>query len=246
QAGDNDPQRSAAILSVLLRALQEKHLMLYFTDERLNRAMDLLGWSGRQSAGSSSDYLMVVDTNLGNKSNSSIRRQTTYDVQIQPNGSVDSRLTVLYDYPAAVAANDPAVNPEFHGPVNYNNLAQFFVPPNALLGSVTDSLRRFEQVLLPDHTLFVGRLSVPLDTSQRIQITYTSPDVVETLGDFQRYRLLIEKQPGVRSELVSVQVTMPQGAEVVRVSPEPVATYTLDRQIIEFRFEMVSDVTVEI
>ncbi|MFQ3646612.1 MAG: DUF4012 domain-containing protein [Anaerolineae bacterium] len=246
QAMTNDPQRSAAILSVLLRALQEKHLMLYFTDERLNRAMDLLGWSGRQSAGSSSDYLMVVDTNLGNKSNSSIRRQTTYDVQIQPNGSVDSRLTVLYDYPAAVAANDPAVNPEFHGPVNYNNLAQFFVPPNALLGSVTDSLRRFEQVLLPDHTLFVGRLSVPLDTSQRIQITYTSPDVVETLGDFQRYRLLIEKQPGVRSELVSVQVTMPQGAEVVRVSPEPVATYTLDRQIIEFRFEMVSDVTVEI
>lgn len=220
--------------------------MLYFTDERLNRAMDLLGWSGRQSAGSSGDYIMVVDANLGNKSNSSIRRQTTYDEQIQLNDSVDSRLTVLYDYPTAVAASDPAVNPEFHGPVTYNNLAQFFVPSNALLSTVTDSLRRFEQVALPDHTLFVGRLSVPLDTSQRVQITYTSPDVIKTVGNFQRYRLLIEKQPGVRSELVNVQVTLLEGASVVRVSPEPVATYTLDRQILEFRFEMVSDVTVEI
>src|SRR5690606_27636421 len=101
-------------------------VMLYLMDENVNAAVELLGWSGRQSEATDGDYLMVVDSNLGNKSNSSIRRQIIYDVDIQSNRSVESRATVLYDYAASIAELDPAVNENYHGRLDYNNLLQLF------------------------------------------------------------------------------------------------------------------------
>lgn len=246
QATASDPQTSGQILGVLLRALQEKHIMLYFADENLNNAVELLGWAGGQESGIGRDYLMVVDANLGNKSNSSIRRQMTYDVQINPDGSVASRTTVLYDYPSTVADADPAVNPEFHGPIDYNNLLQVYVPTGAVVTDTTGAINQFQVVEQTNHSLLTGQLTVPYDGSERFQFSYNSPSVIESLGEYQRYRLLIQKQPGMRPELVNVQVTLPIGATVVSISPETVASYSLDRQILEFRFELTGDVELEI
>lgn len=242
----NDPEKSAAILGVLLQALQEKHIMLHFADENLSKAVDLLGWSGRQANAVGTDYLMVVDANLGNKSNSSIRRQVTYDVEILPEGSVASRTAILYDYSAAVAELDPAVNEDFHGPLDYDNLLQIYAPKDAVLTQSTDAPGLFEQIGLDTHSLFTGELTVPYDSAERFQFSYTSPNVITTLGSYERYRLLIQKQPGMRPELVNVQITLPLGAAVISTTPEAVASYSLDRQILEFRFEFTSDVELEI
>ena len=104
QATSSDPTKSAAILGALVQSLREKHIMLYFDNEQMNNALDLLGWSGRQADAVGEDYLMVVDANLGNKSNSSITRQTTYDAAINGDRSVSSQVMVAYDYPESVAA----------------------------------------------------------------------------------------------------------------------------------------------
>jgi hypothetical protein len=189
---------------------------------------------------------MVVDANLGNKSNSSIRRQITGDVEIQPDGSVASRTTILYDYPAAAAEADPAVNEAFHGPLDYSNLLQIYVPVNAVLSQSSAALSQFQAVPLDTHTLLTGQLTVPFDSSERFQFLYTSPDVIETLGDYRRYRLVIQKQPGMRPERVNVQVTLPAGATLVSMTPEAAASYSLDRQILEFRFELTGDVELAI
>src|SRR5699024_10555257 len=109
-----------------MRALQEKHIMVYVGDEELNRAIQLLGWSGAQTPTPGEDYLLVADANLGNKSNRSIVRQLTYDISIQEDGTAESRATVTYDYSARRASSDPAVNPDFHGPLDYGNLMQSF------------------------------------------------------------------------------------------------------------------------
>jgi len=246
QATASDPEKSAAILSALLRAVQEKHIMLSLVDPNVNNAVSLLGWSGEQSDAIGRDYLMIVDSNLGNKSNSSIRRQVIYDADIQSDQSVASRTTVLYDYPASVASSDPAVNEEYHGRLDYNNLLQVFVPFNTTLIQTTGDILNESLINNATNSQIVGDVRVPFDTSVRVQFAYNTQGVVQSMGEFERYQLVIQKQPGMRAELVNVQVTLPPDAVVVSTSPEPVASYSIGRPILEFRFEMSSDQEIEV
>lgn len=242
-----DQERSAAMRYAILRAVQEKHIMLYFVDERVNEAFDVFGWSGAQEPATEHDYLMVADANLGSKSSRSVIRQLTYDVQIQPDGSLSSRASVGYDYPARIAEQDPAIQPEHYGSdINYNNLFQVFVPANSTLIE-TNNLDRDPTVVASDtHTAFVSLSRLEYNHSERYQFSYTTPVLVEQVGPYQRYRLLIQKQPGTLSEMVNVQVTLPAEAEVVSTSPEAAASYELEQPVLEFRIELLTDKWIEV
>lgn len=234
------------LLAAVLRALQEKHIMIYFQDERLNAVMNLLDWSGAQTPGTS-DYLMVADANMGNKSNSTIRRELTYDVKIQPDGSLLSRATISYQYSAEDALNDPAVRVEHWGSTpDYGNLMQIFVPR----GSQLASSNNIEDTIITDEgdkfSTLVAYVLVQYDTTERFQVAYTTPVVVERFGSYNRYRLILQKQPGTRSDLAVVQVTLPPGTRVVTINPEPTTSYTLDNPIIEFRVRLNVDQQIEI
>lgn len=240
-----DPSRSAAILGAVLKALQEKHIVLYFAQSELNDAVDGLGWSGAQEVTPNSDYLLVADANLGNKSNRSVLRQLTYDIEIQSDGSLNSRVTVAYDYSDRTASADPAVDPEHHGPLDYNNLLQVFVP----LGSeLTGTNLTFEpQTANTDqHTIFVSNNTIAYDSTERLQFSYATPPLIETVGAYSRYQLNVQKQLGTIADPIGVQVTLPADAQVVRVSPQPVASYNLDNPILEFRFTLNTDQQIEI
>lgn len=242
-----DRERGAELVGTVLRALQERHIMLYFTgSEELNNMVSTLGWSGAQTRPLNHDYLMVVDANQGNKSNRSIVRQLTYDIALQRDGTATGRLAVAYDYSAVVAANDPAVAPAHYNDIDYNNLLQVFVPPDTTLLD-TDNLRSEPQTVTADGlTEFVVQTQVEYDSSERFLFSYETPVVVERIGDYWHYRLLLQKQPGMQGEAVNVQVTLPPGSGMRRASPAPVATYSLERQVIEFRVVLTTDQWIEI
>lgn len=243
---NTEPAAREQLIGLMLQALQEKHIMLYFADPRLNDAANLLGWSGSQNPVANHDYLMVVDANLANKSNRSVIRDLTYDVDIQNDGSLKSRLTVAYDYSARVAEQDPAVNPEFHGPLDYDNLLQVFVPPATQLTSANNLQSEPIRVDTDRNTAFVTNVTVDYDTSARYQLLYEVPQRVENIGAYRRYRLLIQKQPGTLAEVVNVQVSLPPGASILNVTPQESARYSLDRPILEFRLDLASDHWIEV
>jgi len=240
-----DQQQSIEIRGALLRALQEKHIMVYFTDDAVNRAIDVLGWSGIQKPGVANDYLMVADANLGNKANRSVIRQLTYDVEIQPDGSLHSRASVAFDYSARVAKADPAVRPE-HGTINYNSILQVFVPANSTLTG-TNNLR-YEPTVVADsaHTDFVSRIGIEYNQGERFQYSYVTPVLVENLGSYRRYKLTLQKQPGMIGEPVNVQITLPPGAKAVDTTPAAAASYSLAQPILEFRVELITDQEIEV
>jgi hypothetical protein len=170
----------------------------------------------------------------------------TYDADIQPDGSVDGRMTVSYDYSATVADADPAVDPQYHGPLDYSTLTQIFVPLNTTLIDATNVPTPPTVANNPSNTEFVTRLFIPYDSVQPFQFSYTTPPIVETLGTYKRYRLLIQKQPGTPNIALSVQISLPSGARVITSSPEPAASYVLDQPILEFRPDFTSDSWIEI
>lgn len=241
-----DQDQSVALRGAILRALQEKHVMLYFKNENLNRALDILGWLGAQDTAADQDYLMVADANLGNKSNRSVVRQLTYDVEIQPDGALNSRIAVSYDYPARLADADPAVRPAHYANIDYNNILQVFVPANSTLTDVNNLFEEPDVVPGETHTIFVSLVHVAYNQSERFQYSYTTPVLVEAFGPYRRYRLELQKQPGMLTELVNVQVTLPDGAQAVDISPSPDASYYLEKPILEFRVDLKTDQTIEI
>ncbi len=246
QTGRFTEAQSTALLAATLRALQEKHIMLYFADDSLNDAVDSLGWSGRQDTGEGYDYIMVADATLGNKSARSVVRQITYDAAIQDDGTVQGRATITYDYPASLADADPAVDPEYHGQLDYFSLMQFFVPNGTTLHSASDLVLNLQETESNNHTLLTGYVYVPYNGGERYQFNYTTPVVVEPYGDYYRYRLLLQKQPGMRAEPVSVQVTLPSNARLVSASPSPVASFTLEQTVLEFRATLTTDVWIDV
>lgn len=244
-----DREQGAALFGALLRSAQEKHIMLYFDDADLQRLVNTIGLAGAQLPALTHDYLMVADANFGSKSNRSVARQLIYDVVVEPSGQLDSRLTVAYDFPANVAEADPAVSPEHYVDIDYHNLMQVFVPLGSMLTD-WDNLNREPVVASEDsHTIFVSSTEVEYNTGERFQFSYTSPprhELVEAFGPYKRYRLAIQKQPGTLIESVTVQVSLPEGASVISTSPEPVATYSFEYPILEFRLDLLGDQWVEV
>ncbi|MGQ9907352.1 MAG: DUF4012 domain-containing protein [Candidatus Flexifilum sp.] len=239
------PETGTRMISALLELLRERHIMLVFTDAALNQAVDLLGWNGRQLPATAGDYLLVADANLGNKANRSVVRQTTYDVQIQADGSASSRLSLIYDYSDSRARLDPAVAPE-HGSIDYNNLLQVFVPVDAQLESATLGLNAVRIVRDAAHTRLISRFTVAYDRSERYQFIYTTPGVIEPVGNFLRYELVIQKQPGIQPDVVNVQIALPPGAVLINATPTPSASYPLEQLILEYRLELTTDLTFEV
>lgn len=241
-----DANLNTRLLGAVLEALQEKHIMFYSADDSLNVAVNLLGWSGAQSPAVGDDYLMTADANLGNKSNRSIVRQLTLDVNIQPDGSLVNRAAIAYDYSARTAANDPGFNPPFLGPANYNNLLQIFTPLGSAIIDSSNFTSDPQTVYTDTHTIFTSRLTVPYDGSERFQISYRTPPLIEAFGPYQRYTLVLQKQPGTFGDQVNVQVTLPANATTITISPEPAASYVLERPILEFLLKLETDQTLEI
>ncbi len=243
-----DRTRGAELVGAVLRALQEKHIMLYFRNNAaLNRAIDILGWSGRQQPALEHDYVLVVDANIGaSKIGQSVTRRLTYDANIQPDGAVAGRLTVAYDYFATVAESDPAIRNGHYLDLDYDNLLQVFVPARSTLIG-TDNVDyevTTEQTIT--HTDFVAKTRVAYNSGERFQFLYNTPPVVRMDSPYRHYRLLIQKQPGTRGEVVSVQVTLPPGARMISATPEVLASYELERQILEFRVTLDTDRWIEV
>lgn len=238
--------RSQPMLEALFRALQEKHVMLYFSDPALDEVVSLLGWSGAQNQGNT-DYLMVADTNMGNKSNSAITRAITHDVRIEADGTTQSRLTLTYDYSAIRAEQDPAVRPEHYGnQKDYTNLLQIFVPKGSAITATNNLPGEVKIGEGLNRQIFVTLVRVNYDTTERFQVSYRTPAVVEPFGEQKRYRLLIQKQPGTPGDEVNVQVTLPEGAQLISISPDPATSYTLDRRILEFKLRLTTDQWIDI
>jgi hypothetical protein len=236
---------SSGLLTAMLEAVTQRHIMIYIPDEGTQNVVDLLGWAGSQNRPEANDYILVADSNLGNKSNYSVIRSLTYDVTIEPDQSRMSNLRVRYDYFDSIAQDDPAVDSEFHGPRDYKTLTQIYVPEE--VNFLDDD--NFDQVSVQewdDYTLIVSRVDVDYDTSERLQLSYEMPATEDRVGDFYRYRLLIQKQPGSRIQDVNLQITLPEGAEIISLSPEADANYALERPILDFRLQLVSDQWIEV
>ena len=82
------------LTDVLLKSLNEKHFMFYFTDETLQAKIAEYGWSGEMKE-SSWDYLMVVNTNIaGAKTDKVIKEKIHHKSNVADDGTIINTVTI--------------------------------------------------------------------------------------------------------------------------------------------------------
>ncbi|MDA3802669.1 MAG: DUF4012 domain-containing protein [Patescibacteria group bacterium] len=127
------------IASLLSESVLEKHLMLYFSDEKLQAEIEKLKIAGEIKK-TENDYLMIVDTNIGGrKSDRILKRKANLETEILNDGSILNTLTLEYAHPGK--EGDPLVD------VRNVNWLRVYVPN----GSELINANGFES---PDNDLF--------------------------------------------------------------------------------------------
>ena len=88
-----------------------------------------------------------------------------------------------------------------------------------------------------------GFLAVAPDSVMTVPVTYSLPwKTVRTLGNnTYEYRLSVQKQPGIDTDLVTVAIELPPGSEVINSSPAPAAT---NGDWSRFRIDLKADTQV--
>jgi hypothetical protein len=241
EMGAVDPGRLA---SALRRGLEEKHILFYLVDPIVGEMLGDNGWDGALKH-SDGDFLMVVDTNMGfNKVNPNVETTVEYQVLIEDDDSVSSRLVVTYHNRSGgspdTCVQETAYPPTYEEMMDgcYWNYLRIYVPEGS-------ELTQGPQSTLPEGSLRAREGETggaPLDTdvgatqsgktvygiffvvapgeSREVTFEYRSPSSVLAGEDPATYRLLVQKQPGTLAVPLHVEVKLPSVSAVVSTSPE--------------------------
>lgn len=108
------------VAEVLNTAADQKNVMVYLTDLRLQAKIASLGWAG-EIKDTGRDYLAVVDTNIGGqKTDAVIKESVRHQAEIQADGSVVDKVIIARSHTGAKGAL-------FNG-VRNNDYLRVYVP----------------------------------------------------------------------------------------------------------------------
>lgn len=192
------------LVSAIKKSLDEKQIVIYFDEPKVQTFFDLWYWSGRvikpkchPSEKCLIDYLFPYDANLGsNKANFFINRSFIFKTNFDSQGFVHHLFSVKYEN------NSPGE--VFPGGV-YRNFFQIILPKDIILKKITKDGIIIDEFMEQQHnTLFknIGfYFEVPPKKTVEIKIEYQLLSKLEK--GKQLYQLIIQKQIGsFNSDLV--------------------------------------------
>lgn len=191
-----------SIFKVGLQDIQEKHLLMYFTDEKMQHAAEVLNAAGRIKQGTM-DYLHINDTNFGGaKSNLFTQHQVEQKITVKDDNKIENVLTLTYSNP------EPMDNCNLERTKGLclngilRNYLRVYVPKGSKLIEAVGSEAEVKTYDELDHTVFEGFFTVRGGGGRaKVVITYELPF---SFDKQKGYDLLIQKQPGTIGHKYSV------------------------------------------
>ena len=216
-------------------ALAEKHMQMWFADPKEQAFAELMDWDGAIEPAPRSDYLYVVEQNVGgNKLDYFADNSTTYNVQfdgddvaVTTSTTVENRVFLPQPiYPMGDSGKNINTN-GFHRP-----MMNIYVPETAELrlarvegtrldnsppGLVTwPASDRPAEHLEKGKKVWSTTLEIPPGKTGTFELGYVVPDVVRTVGGRKVYTLTIQRQPRVRPDRLIIGITLPEGASGIK------------------------------
>lgn len=176
-----------AFINAGVSLANQKHLIFYMKDQKMEDALTSLGWTGIIDQ-TSEDYLHINDSNFaGAKSNLYVEQEVTLDIDTNST-PVKHKLTIRYSNPFSYNTWLNAINRDY---------VRVYVPKDAVLISSNGSQVKMGTTNLElGRTVFDGFIQVRPQNSLTLELVYTTPNN-PTIN--HKYPLLIQKQPGKKA-----------------------------------------------
>ena len=223
-AGDVEAE-SGASLRVLQRMTAGGHLLIHATDDDVQAALERTNLAGAL-LDPPGDFFTVVTNNFGlNKIDYFEERQIAYAADLRPGGSADATLEVTLTNDAPTSGQPryvigPALRRPDLNAGDSNPFLHTFGPSGATLTAVESSQTTpavvEEQEL--GHPVWVTPLVIPSKQSRTITYDYRVPDAWEGTADEGLYRLTVQGQTTIRPTQLSLEVQLPDGVEIDRMT----------------------------
>jgi len=203
---------AVAFLSSLSQSLEEKHLLLFFADETLQKRVEGLGWAGRmvnvscidKNESCFPDYLSVIEANLGaNKANYFVQKSVAIEKELDIKGLLSTTVTLSYENKSIASLNQG-------GP--YVNYLRLFVPGGSTIQSVSLNNSPLSTTDVDIVTYGLDKTSVGLlvriapENKGVLKMRYTLPRPLAEVG---RYQFFYQKQGGDKTSPLVFSFTYP-------------------------------------
>lgn len=219
--GVSPSQYWGRLFQMLIAEINQKHVLAYFHDPEAQKGSESFNMGGRiMTADSTSallkyqegkgwDYLHVNNSNMaGAKSNMFVTSTITKEVTVNSDNTLSTKLTINYKNPfpgsdCGLESGGLCLNAPLR------NWLRIYVPKGSTIveskGTQSPKDQKPEAMTAYDDlnkTVFEGFLIVNPLGSSKVEISYKTP-FTETDG---KYKLLVQKQPGVDSQDFNVSV----------------------------------------
>ncbi|NTV30650.1 DUF4012 domain-containing protein [candidate division WWE3 bacterium] len=185
---------------VIVRGLASRDIMIYSNESHIQELLKVSGLAGTLITNPGSDYLKVVDSNVGgNKSNYWVDRSTSYAVDVDRSGHLRGRLTIRWKH-RGTSTTWP------NG--DYKDYLRVYVPLGAQQIKIEPAIP--DQATYPsfERTVIEGLVEVPINTTQEVVISYTLPDSIG-FSQGNTYNLVWENESGMSGESVDFTMNLP-------------------------------------
>ncbi|MGW8184683.1 MAG: DUF4012 domain-containing protein [Candidatus Moraniibacteriota bacterium] len=136
-----DPVILMGALNAFEKALEERHILFYFSNSELQKIVSDLGWSG-EILETSKDYLSVINTNInGYKTDGVIEEKIDQQVDILENGEIISTVSITRKH------NGGNSQYEWYNKVNADYM-RVYVPEGSTLLEVEGQTREINENVL--------------------------------------------------------------------------------------------------
>jgi len=181
------------------KEFKNRNIMVNFTNAELQSAIESVHWDGKVTQDWSSDYLMMVDANMGAlKTDYYIKREVSYDIDLTTEKPT-ATLNILYKNTAPYGDWRTS---------DYHSYMRIYVPNSSTFVSnhMVSKITSGEEF---GKTYFGFMCHVLIGRETSATIKYELP------ADFNKddYRLLIQKQSGVENIPVKVHLKTKDGKE---------------------------------
>lgn len=218
------PSSPSALVQGMGDALARKNMQIWLADPAEQGFVERMDWDGSIERAPGSDYLFVVEQNVGgNKLDYYDEHTTSVDVRFDGDDAIVAAEARVHN---GVFLPQPRWSMGDSGPV-HRPMLNVYAPGDARL---LDASVEGAQVANPlpvwddapprhaerEKAVWSATLEIPPGDDGAFRVRYRVPGIVRTTGGRRTYRLLVQHQTKVRPEMLEVRVTLPDGAARVR------------------------------
>jgi hypothetical protein len=206
QGGGN--LNASALAQATMAMLDGRHLQVAVDDPALAGILAKQGWDGSLRPPADSDFLAVVDSNVGfNKANAAVTEAIAYRVE-PANGGLEATLTLTYTHTAPAGAEPVCDHTSRYGEsydeiINrcYWDYLRVYAPAGSELLAADGLNGAATEQGEHGTTVFTGDFSLPTGGQQVVTLRYRLPAEIPT----SPYRLFVRKQAGTLAPPLTVE-----------------------------------------